>query len=152
MIGCGGTRIVLCPLPNSNSGIDVYAHPISHNGVCIYSPMSYPEANWPLGSQWTLISCSIYSIIYVKTWWARNQGSPVSSKAGKNTFFSHGFSAWKKQFLPVSSAEIRKKLKTGLIEPHFAVVKEILQATHMRTEYWSCWSSSWPSKPKASSV
>ena len=39
------------------------------------------------------------------------QGSPVSSKAGKNAFFSTVFSTWKNQFLPVSSAEILKKLK-----------------------------------------
>ena len=43
------------------------------------------------------------------------QGSPVSSKAEKSCFFFFFFPtvfcAWKKQFLPVSSDEIRKKLK-----------------------------------------
>ena len=38
------------------------------------------------------------------------QGSPVPSKADKTPPF-HGFSTWKKPFLPVSSTEIRKKLK-----------------------------------------
>ena len=42
------------------------------------------------------------------------QGSPVSSKAEKTAFFSTVFSVRKKQFLPVSSAEIRKKLKSEL--------------------------------------
>ena len=42
----------------------------------------------------------------------KTQGSPVSSKAEKTVVFSTVFSAWKKQFLPVSSAKIQKKLKT----------------------------------------
>ena len=42
------------------------------------------------------------------------QGSPVSSKVEKTAVFSMVFSTWKKPFIPVSSTEIRKKLKNGV--------------------------------------
>ena len=55
----------------------------------------------------------------------KHQGSPVSSKAEKNAVFSTVFSTWKKQFLPVSSTEIRKKLKNEVYSVFFAYLFEV---------------------------